>query len=450
MITARDVLERGNDASNVSTMASATSAASAGSSIAASPDAVAECPFEGPEKLLEIWLAQSPASIPWEHTLRDIPQDSLKWMLESARCEILSSVHSHEVDAYVLSESSLFVFPHRIILKTCGTTTPLYALERLEKLVQRYCGKWELKNAFRVFYSRRAFLFPHRQLEIHRRWDKEVAFLEGMFAGGESAVLGEHTRQANAEQSAGHVSNGDVHNSSEAPVDPSGDHWHIYVAGTDEGRALSGNSEAAATATTSTLSATPSATVPAAGTGDYTLELLMTDLDEIAAQRYYGGGGRKGGRTMMGQVGLDAVPTEGPGDSAWAHDAHAFAPCGFSSNSLRGENYYTVHVTPEKGWSYASFETNAPAGAASEAAGPAGATVNLAAVLRALQPRSFVLTLCTEGAAGAVPAAGSPASPIAGFALAGLAGLEGYRATHTATANLKWYSVHYVSFVARA
>jgi len=49
-------------------------------------------------------------------------------------------------------------------------------------------------------------------------------------------------------------------------------------------------------------------------------------------------------------------------------DAFAFEPCGYSANALihhasdgtsaGSEGYYTIHVTPEEGWSYASFECN--------------------------------------------------------------------------------------------
>merc|ERR1712238_88545 len=41
-------------------------------------------------------------------------------------------------------------------------------------------------------------------------------------------------------------------------------------------------------------------------------------------------------------------------------DDWAFEPCGYSMNGLRDRFYYTIHVTPESGFSYASFETNDP------------------------------------------------------------------------------------------
>ena len=45
----------------------------------------------------------------------------------------------------------------------------------------------------------------------------------------------------------------------------------------------------------------------------------------------------------------------------WRTDSFHFAPCGFSLNALRpeiNEWYATIHVTPEPGFSYVSFETN--------------------------------------------------------------------------------------------
>ncbi|EIF46176.1 s-adenosylmethionine decarboxylase [Brettanomyces bruxellensis AWRI1499] len=69
--------------------------------------------FEGPEKLLEIWFAPSGSCLPisWpKRGLRDIPLSGIEHMLSEVNCEIISRVSSQMMDAYLLSESSLFVF----------------------------------------------------------------------------------------------------------------------------------------------------------------------------------------------------------------------------------------------------------------------------------------------------------------------------------------------------
>lgn len=73
------------------------------------------------------------------------------------------------------SESSMFIYPHKIILKTCGTTTLLIAIHRLLEIASEYC---QLNKVWRVFYSRKSFVFPEAQLGPHKDWNEEVKFLD--------------------------------------------------------------------------------------------------------------------------------------------------------------------------------------------------------------------------------------------------------------------------------
>lgn len=66
-------------------------------------------PFEGPEKLLEIWFASSPAHLPDASSasdgkigLRKVPRQVWEEMLDIVQCKVLSVVQGTEMDAYLL------------------------------------------------------------------------------------------------------------------------------------------------------------------------------------------------------------------------------------------------------------------------------------------------------------------------------------------------------------
>ena len=70
---------------------------------------IALCPFEGPEKLLEIWFAPSASCVPDAETappgrsgLRAIDRKVWEEMLDIVKCKILSEVRGSEMDAYLL------------------------------------------------------------------------------------------------------------------------------------------------------------------------------------------------------------------------------------------------------------------------------------------------------------------------------------------------------------
>nr|XP_022292439.1 S-adenosylmethionine decarboxylase proenzyme-like isoform X2 [Crassostrea virginica] len=139
--------------------------------------------FEGTEKLLEVWFTGGSEG----SDLRDVKQESWEKLLRVVRCEIISKTSNADMDAYVLSESSMFVTQSRFILKTCGRTTLLLAVEPLMELVQEQCG---FKKVLDVFYSRKKFSKPEQQHTIHQSFDEEIAHLDKMFKNGAAYTLG--------------------------------------------------------------------------------------------------------------------------------------------------------------------------------------------------------------------------------------------------------------------
>lgn len=72
-------------------------------------DVSATSPFEGPEKLLEIWFAPSPADVPdasiatnGKFGLRKVPRHVWEDMLAIVKCQVLSVIEGSEMDAYLL------------------------------------------------------------------------------------------------------------------------------------------------------------------------------------------------------------------------------------------------------------------------------------------------------------------------------------------------------------
>lgn len=106
--------------------------------------------FEGPEKKLEIILNRPLASI------RDNRDGRWDRVVAASRAVILSHVATDRMDAYLLSESSLFVWDDRILMITCGRTTLARALPEILRILAP-------DDIGFLFYEQKNFLFPHEQ-----------------------------------------------------------------------------------------------------------------------------------------------------------------------------------------------------------------------------------------------------------------------------------------------
>jgi S-adenosylmethionine decarboxylase len=358
-----------------------------------------------------------------------VPADIWKEMLDLVNCKVLSILESDTVDAYLLSESSMFVWPHKLVLKTCGTTTLLCGLPRMLEIaaleagfphapVNLLKGIPAAATPYRVFYSRKNFLYPNQQRGPHRSWRDEVRFLDKMFLGGSAYMIGKMN----------------------------GDHWYLYITGPDT-RLTPPTTPDSKRTDTKFLSLPDAEKMKRkmGGEDDETLEILMTDLDEENARQFYLEDAsavaeghhfqkvRKNARKHLDTIpeekrkngytnghafsddGFDVFEQTSSDHSQYSSDdddltipeeltteghalgtivsdgcglsdvysttkypdakidAYLFTPCGFSANGVipapcsadalddpKVHHYFTVHVTPEPQCSYASFETNVP------------------------------------------------------------------------------------------
>jgi len=146
--------------------------------------------FEGTEKLLEVWFTSNVEDGLTNNNnngdLRIIPREKLDQLLGIVDAEIISVDKNEFIDSYVLSESSMFISSNRFIIKTCGITKLLFAVQPLIDIVQRFTGM-KLMN---FFYSRRVYLKPENQIGIHQTFNSEVEYLQKIVPDGSPYIIG--------------------------------------------------------------------------------------------------------------------------------------------------------------------------------------------------------------------------------------------------------------------
>jgi S-adenosylmethionine decarboxylase len=273
--------------------------------------------------------------------LRTLPRADLDRICARARCTILSSVSNRFLDAYVLSESSLFVYPYMIVLKTCGTTTLLRCVAVLIELGRKIGLEIDWLG-----YNRKNFSFPGDQMFPHGSFHQEMDYLYS------------HRNLCERLNGNGYTL---------GPV--TSDHWFVFVA--DHTKRYSDDDT------------------------DRVLNIMMFDIDEGVAQKFYYDkyqariGEDETEEEATKRISVEQTKSAGidslvPGATI---DPRAFEPCGYSMNAILFHSYSTMHITPEEGSSYASFETNQKL---------KNFTPLISNVVRAFRPKRFVMTLMAD------------------------------------------------------
>lgn len=254
--------------------------------------------FEGSEKKVEIVVKNN-------INLLGLDEDFWSRLVSEAKASILSSIGNDHCKAYLLSESSLFVWRDRIVLITCGQTTLVEAI----KFFLKTYPKDQIES---LIFQRKNEYFSHLQ---------KTSFLDDIKLL-ETEVSGKAYRFGKMHE----------HHNFMFCTD------HPYDA-PDE---------------------------------DITNELLMYDIRGQAAiilNKSY-----DDTSVIREFLKLETLFPE------YEIDDFAFSPQGYSANAIKGEFYFTIHITPEEFNSYVSFETNEPLSKS-----------KLAELLEILKPESFDL-----------------------------------------------------------
>jgi len=124
-------------------------------------------PFEGPEKKLEIILKEPDPGI------RSNADGRWTGVVKACGAEIVSRKNTAEIDAYLLSESSLFIWDDRILMITCGETSLVKAVPGILDIVSK-------ESIAFFFYERKNLMYPHRQ---NSDFEMDVRDLTAYFTG---------------------------------------------------------------------------------------------------------------------------------------------------------------------------------------------------------------------------------------------------------------------------
>jgi len=228
-----------------------------------------------------------------------------------------------------------------LVLKTCGTTTLLRCISVLIDLGHKLGLEIDWLG-----YSRKNFNFPGDQSWPHQSFHQELEYLYS------------HRTLCDRLDGSGYTL---------GPV--TSDHWFVYVADhTIRSKSLELDT-------------------------DRVLNIMMFDIDaDVSDIFYYNNYDAIEGESKedeIERISKEQSHKSGINDLCPGAiiDARAFKPCGYSMNAILFRSYSTIHITPESGSSYVSFETNQKV---------ASYNSLISNVIRTFCPKRFVMTLMAD------------------------------------------------------
>jgi S-adenosylmethionine decarboxylase len=251
--------------------------------------------FEGPEKRLEI-IMRVTDNVTHPNGLCSLDDSVWEAVVGSLHAQIVSRIRNEHIQSYVLTESSLFVMRNRIILITCGTTTLLNSVPLIIQAISDVRGECEWASFMHKNYS-----FPWEQKGPHLSMADEYKTLKKHFPKGKPFIFG--------------------------PVDS--DHYFFYCY--DD-------------------------VVRPCPEQDTQMSMTMYGLDKDFTANFFSEEFVSTGAETC-KIRAASRLSEIVTDSWELHDLQ-FAPCGYSVNAIQGDEYQTMHITPEDHCSFASYETN--------------------------------------------------------------------------------------------
>ena len=260
--------------------------------------------FEGSEKKVEVLVHPEKLSL-----LNDVSDDFWALLVQRCNAQILSSIRNDSCKAFLLSESSLFVWDDRFLILTCGVTD---LVNSAEFFIQEI-GLDVIKH---LTYQRKNEYFAHVQPTC---FGDDIKLLS-QYLPGKALRFGEL------------------------------DSHHTYMFHQTNDFKAEAN--------------------------DVTYELLAYQISENASSELTVPGLNV--EDIRDFLKLDIILPN------FILDDFVFDPYGYSVNAILGNDYLTIHVTPQADSSYVSFESSLD-------------LIELApTILKVLQPASFDLLTYNE------------------------------------------------------